>query len=821
MQYLRLLLIDRKNMSGITRLDVDLSGSQHLILGSNGSGKSNFLRELSGLPPDANLYGPNGQKSIWYKLDNGDVIEFTSYPNQRKPHQVYLNDNRDVNLNVSGTQTEQRELVKRYTGVTQVYFDLFILGKISFSETKPSLRRMLFDDMSNASYDYAMAVYTRVKDGHKEHQAVVKHLTKRLVELNNQKLDEHDIARLEQELEQTDKELADWFELRKRDTRDVETIKSEMSVIARENRGRVNNLLRWFEKLEDDLDTPAKVKEKIAGVQGEVKSIREQISTLDIELTKLKRGLRYDSKSKEALTVQMTQIDEVLSTLEDGEYTEYLSQIDQLPNLDDFTESVSQLQSSLQMLTDDEADQFDKVRYDELLLQMKELKGQDSRIDKEIAEYQAAIDHEAAHASEDGVTCPNCGTYHFPFKGSVSVDSLKDALGVAYELKSGLESNLAALEPILMAAEAYLAERKHVATLIKAIPLVAKWWLHHNLSLTQPTKASRALTVLVRDVGVRHQYIDCHTRRSHVQRQLDLHSDMDATREAEYRQRVTDVDAELNTAHARLAHALDVIRIYIEYGKTLSKRLQDAKELEDSHVALERLHHELQESLAADIVNAHLSHLNKKRSEIFNAVNAARNNAENILQVTRELRKEEETTLDHLTLMKALSPVDGVIAEGMLGFIQHFVDEMNYSISKLWVDPLTITPCLLSDSGVELDYLFPVRTLHESPEDVSVCSSGQKEIIDLAFREAGMQCLQLSTHPILFDEWGVRMDNVHKQRTAVLLGSLTEQTSHDQIVMVSHQNVVHDSFTDIMRLVLCDKNIDIDGEYNTHVYIER
>jgi len=26
MQYLRLLLIDRKNMSGITRLDVDLSG---------------------------------------------------------------------------------------------------------------------------------------------------------------------------------------------------------------------------------------------------------------------------------------------------------------------------------------------------------------------------------------------------------------------------------------------------------------------------------------------------------------------------------------------------------------------------------------------------------------------------------------------------------------------------------------------------------------------------------------------------------------------------------------------------------------------------
>ena len=84
-----------------------------------------------------------------------------------------------------------------------------------------------------------------------------------------------------------------------------------------------------------------------------------------------------------------------------------------------------------------------------------------------------------------------------------------------------------------------------------------------------------------------------------------------------------------------------------------------------------------------------------------------------------------------------------------------------------------------------------------------------------------MRCLGLSTHPILFDEWGVRMDETHKQKTAVLLSELTEQTDHDQIIMVSHQNVVHDSFTDIRRLVLCDKNIVIDGEYNDHVLIEK
>ena len=66
MRILRLLLINRKNISGLDYIDIDFSHDKHVILGSNGSGKSNLLSEMSALPPDANLYGSEGQKSIWF-----------------------------------------------------------------------------------------------------------------------------------------------------------------------------------------------------------------------------------------------------------------------------------------------------------------------------------------------------------------------------------------------------------------------------------------------------------------------------------------------------------------------------------------------------------------------------------------------------------------------------------------------------------------------------------------------------------------------------------------------------------------------------------
>jgi DNA repair exonuclease SbcCD ATPase subunit len=222
----------------------------------------------------------------------------------------------------------------------------------------------------------------------------------------------------------------------------------------------------------------------------------------------------------------------------------------------------------------------------------------------------------------------------------------------------------------------------------------------------------------------------------------------------------------------------------------------------------------------ADFIDEHLRNLSARRGQLFTAVQAARTNDDNIAKVKKEMVEKEALLADLQVLEKALSPLNGVIAEGMFGFITAFIELMNTYIGSHWHDPLTVMPCKLNETGIELDYLFPVQTLRETPNDISECSSGQKEIIDWAFREAGMLGLGLSTHPVLFDEWGVRMDEAHKNKTCELLGDLTDRSNHDQVIIVSHLKMVHDALGDVRQLVLCDRNISISGNYNDHAILK-
>ena len=283
MRILRLLLINRKHISWYTHIDIDFSADKHVILGSNGSGKSTLLSELSALPPDAANYSGDGQKSIWFELDNGDVIEFTSYPNQKKHHCVYLNDNVDKNINVSGTITEQRELAKKYTGITQVYFDYFIFGQQKFTMTKPAFRRTIFDDLNTASYAYVFGVYNKVKSDLKDTVAIIKHLGKRLVALEQERLSDDRVCELETTLTQISEELEGWFDLRVKNRRSIKAIRSDMDKVVKANTPAMKSLEQRFETL-SGMTTVSDVKAVIAGYAAEISSCRARIEELTVEL---------------------------------------------------------------------------------------------------------------------------------------------------------------------------------------------------------------------------------------------------------------------------------------------------------------------------------------------------------------------------------------------------------------------------------------------------------------------------------------------------------------------------------------------------------
>ena len=172
---------------------------------------------------------------------------------------------------------------------------------------------------------------------------------------------------------------------------------------------------------------------------------------------------------------------------------------------------------------------------------------------------------------------------------------------------------------------------------------------------------------------------------------------------------------------------------------------------------------------------------------------------------------------------KELSPTEGLIAEGLLGFIKNYTSKMNVLISRIWTYRLEVLGCKQEEGDTfELDYKFPfmIEGNNDPISDVSKGSTGQKEIIDLSFKIVAMNCLGMSNYPLILDELGSGMDPEHKTQVVNLIKFLIEQCSFSQIFIVSHDYAQYGSLGNMQTCVICSKNIVVPDKYNEHVLIQ-
>jgi hypothetical protein len=173
-------------------------------------------------------------------------------------------------------------------------------------------------------------------------------------------------------------------------------------------------------------------------------------------------------------------------------------------------------------------------------------------------------------------------------------------------------------------------------------------------------------------------------------------------------------------------------------------------------------------------------------------------------------------------IVSELSPTDGLIAEGLFGFIKIFVAGMNTFIKKVWTYPLEIQSCKLSeDTKLELDYKFPLKVGEDElpVPDVSKGSTGMREIINLAFKVLAIKHLSLLEIPLFLDEFGSAMDHTHRTTAYGIFDYLINQINFSQVFMVNHYSDLYGSLKNAEICVLHDSNIVLpkDSIYNRHV----
>jgi hypothetical protein len=182
----------------------------------------------------------------------------------------------------------------------------------------------------------------------------------------------------------------------------------------------------------------------------------------------------------------------------------------------------------------------------------------------------------------------------------------------------------------------------------------------------------------------------------------------------------------------------------------------------------------------------------------------------------QQIVQRTQSQIDELTIkqkllkdaLKKLSPVDGLIAQGLQKFLSSFVKDMNSFIDKIWTYPLEIKCDTPNNEELDVDFKFEVVPEGSSGvPDASKTSAGQKQVIDLAFRLSSMKYRGLQDYPIYLDEFGVHMDHTHKHRAIKAITDIVVQNDNTQVFLVSHFSSAYASLSDAQFVVLHKDNI--------------
>jgi hypothetical protein len=114
---------------------------------------------------------------------------------------------------------------------------------------------------------------------------------------------------------------------------------------------------------------------------------------------------------------------------------------------------------------------------------------------------------------------------------------------------------------------------------------------------------------------------------------------------------------------------------------------------------------------------------------------------------------------------------------------------MNNFINFLWEYKLEVIPM---DLTKDMNYRFRV-IIGESgdyADDVSLVSSSQQEVIDLAFRVVSMGRLGLTDTPFILDEFARTFDIIHANKAFDVVDILAKEFS--QVFIVSHFNTTYE-----------------------------
>lgn len=819
----------RFGFAGIETITYTPEQDIQIIIGTNGSGKSSLLNEMNPLPPRTEDMLLGGYKTYLTEHEGFKYKLHSSYEKHNRHSFIkYHQDGTEEEMNPGGTATAQKTLIERVFGINYEIMKILI-GRTTFTQMAPIKRRDWILKLSGNDLDFAMRLFGNVKQAHREAQTIEKHNAKRLAEESSDIADKERITELETTVTRLAEELQLIMSQRENNIPAVSTIRLEM-----------DHLLREFESCNAEVMTVHLVKPPhLLTVPNNTNALEMYASNLETRITANNEALEvlYKDKDKiidalEALAAsgvgEIAELEKVNNQY-NKEYTKLMSRNGVYDKIKDMNIStVMGAYTSVQpMLTEIFSTMFDNTTmfFTKIKLQEKRelLKELNLRIGSS-KDRQTKLQHQIEHFNQThDINCPKCDFAFRPGLSNFNPENAKLEMNKLGDQIVEAQNKLAEVQDYIDRASDYSSQIRTLKHLIENNPVLDSLWTilaEEGLYKVPPISHLPTLQRYGHDLAQCEIIADYVKKLEMNKAVLENAKRLTSSQDIYNGETVTKLEQRITLTIDNISHLKGLLDSTKRYHKEMVRAETAAKRAIEIRDRLA----EKYDLMLASVKNRSLGELaNKKQVTLANANNALNHIARHgavIEELTKEKDKAKDNTADYAAIMKAISPVDGLISRYIQNFVDVFIADVNAIIAQIWTTNLEVMSCGVDSTDVTCKFPLSVDNGYLITPDISECSDGQRDIINFAFRMVVGKYLHLKDFPLYVDELAPTLDEAHRPRLTRYLSGIMEAGIYDQMFMISHYNAVHSAFGNTEVLILDQRNIlTLPKEYNKHVKI--
>ena len=819
----------RMKLRDIDSFELNPVARLQMILGSNGSGKSTVLDALSLQPALPAHYDRGGIQShtVTHRGSRYELrYDFTGVKN----HYSISKDGVEVySGHVSSACTQY---VSEHLGLTREVHEI-CTGRKRFTKMSTSDRRAWFTKLSPIDYTYALSYYKRLGDAHRDLEGSIKRQSNRLAQERDKAIDDTKADQIRQEMAKLKNAKEEMIKQWTPVNLTMDEAISQVDAVDQKLSELHANYMRSIRVFSDrgEFKTVEDVRRLDGEVRGRIAFHRASMDKLYNQIDE-NRGLI--AKSQYLASQDMQEVDDKIRQCQES-----INRAEHVLTFKGYSNNEAahtalvniwhELIKTLGRIDPDPHNHISDLSIQRLEEGCANLQLQIQNLNWAINQFNDQIHKWEHRTAEDMINCPKCSHSFTPGLGDQGLDEAKLQLKLKFSERDRVEKHLQECEKKLKYENEQRALHKYLFMMVQSTHgALAPLWdtlMDDNVLKGNPGKSIMLLEVA----------------RTDLQELLEADKARVILKDLYQLREMSEKNAGVNLQDLQSKNAVLEKELYDHQlsSQSLNKRLEilmiiqkEWKIQDDTFEALERLKVsrdyailQAEEANKKIVINSILGHIDQELLMHERAISQ--------IDSHKAVIKSLEADVDEYTRkakllkksMDALSPKKGLIAKGLTGFINHFIEQMNAVISKVWLYPLRISPVEIKgdeDSTVDLDYSF-TYTYDDNPgaDDVKDASGAQKEIFDLAFMLVSMKHLGMDDYPIFLDEFSVNMDYAHRKEAMKLVLDLLNSSNFSQIFMVSHYEGSYGSLNNADITVLCPENIEIPAgmAYNVNATI--